>query len=223
MTVRVLHVDDEPDIREVVNLALGLDPDLSVQSCASGGDALMTAAEWLPDIILLDVMMPGMDGPATLLRLRESPQTAGIPVIFMTARAQAREVQHFVSLGAEAVISKPFDPMVLATSVRKYMCPAAGDVAERRENFIARTRLEASALRQERVDLADGARAPAALRNIVAIAHSLAAGANVADLQHVRSEAISLERVARTELAGTGSPAAVEGALDVLIATVENL
>ena len=90
--VRVLHVDDEPDIREVVELSLGLDPDLTVRSCGSGGDALAAAAAWSPDLILLDVMMPLMDGPTTLSRLRQSPNTAAIPVVFMTARAQPREL-----------------------------------------------------------------------------------------------------------------------------------
>jgi two-component system OmpR family response regulator len=116
--VRVLHVDDEPDIREVVELSLSLDPDLTVRSCGSGGDALTAAAIWSPDLILLDVMMPMMDGPTTLTHLRQSPRTADIPVVFMTARAQPRELEHFVSLGAEGVIAKPFDPMTLAAAVR---------------------------------------------------------------------------------------------------------
>ena len=113
---RVLHVDDEPDIREVVELSLGLDPDLTVRSCGSGGDGLAAAAAWAPDLILLDVMMPMMDGPTTLTHLRQNPRTADIPVVFMTARAQPRELEHFVSLGAEGVIAKPFDPMTLAAA-----------------------------------------------------------------------------------------------------------
>src|ERR1700722_13797581 len=88
---RVLHVDDDPDIREVVEGSLALDPDLVTRSCASGGEALAVAAGWLPDLILLDVMMPEMDGPATLARFRGNPRTADIPIVFMTARAQSRE------------------------------------------------------------------------------------------------------------------------------------
>jgi CheY-like chemotaxis protein len=117
-SLRVLHVDDEPDIREVVELSLGLDPAISVRSCASGTEALAMAADWSPDMILCDVMMPGMDGPATLARLKECPQTVSTPVVFMTARAQTRELEHFKSLGAFGVICKPFDPMTLASSVR---------------------------------------------------------------------------------------------------------
>ena len=118
--LRVLHVDDEPDIRELVEISLGLDPELCVKSCASGNDALATAAEWSPDVILMDVMMPVMDGPQTLSHLREREKTAAIPVVFMTARAQMRELTHFLSLGAAGVIPKPFDPMTLADAVRRY-------------------------------------------------------------------------------------------------------
>jgi len=119
--LRVLHVDDEPDIREVVEISLGLDPDFETRSCGSGREALTVSAEWSPDLILLDVMMPVMDGPATLARLRDNTRTAAIPVVFMTARAQSREIDLFRSLGAVGVIPKPFDPMTLAASVRTYM------------------------------------------------------------------------------------------------------
>jgi two-component system OmpR family response regulator len=119
--IRILHVDDDSDIREVVGISLGLDTAFAVRSCASGGEAIAAAAEWSPELILLDVMMPDMDGPMTLVRLRECPQTATIPVVFMTARAQAGELQRFVALGALGVISKPFDPMTLATMVSGYL------------------------------------------------------------------------------------------------------
>jgi len=93
--LRVLHVDDEPDIREVVEISLSLDPDLVTQSCDSGQEALTIAADWSPDLILLDVMMPVMDGPATLARLRDNAQTTGIPVLCIAGRAQARELDRF--------------------------------------------------------------------------------------------------------------------------------
>jgi CheY-like chemotaxis protein len=119
--LRVLYVDDEPDICEIVQLALGLDPELCVHTCVSGADALAMAAAWSPDIILCDVVMPAMDGPATLARLRACPQTADTQFVFMTSRAQAREIKHFKSLGATGVIIKPFDPMTLAHSVRRHL------------------------------------------------------------------------------------------------------
>jgi CheY-like chemotaxis protein len=119
--VRILHVDDEPDIREVVDLSLTLNPEFAVRACASGPEAIEAAAEWSPGLILLDVMMPGMDGPATLTHLRENPQTSAIPVLFMTACAQPREVEHFIAMGAQGVISKPFDPMTLALEVQNHL------------------------------------------------------------------------------------------------------
>lgn len=116
--IRILYVDDEADIREVAQLSLELDPDLEVRSCASGAEGLELAAAWRPNLILLDVMMPGMDGPTTFARLREQPETAGIPVVFITARTQTHEVQRFRELGARGVLAKPFDPMTLADQVR---------------------------------------------------------------------------------------------------------
>lgn len=123
--IRILLVDDEPDIREVVDVSLGLDADFKTRACASGADALATAAEWRPSLILLDVMMPVMDGPTTLAKLRKNPRTAAIPVVFLTARTQAGEIAQYISLGAQGVLSKPFDPMTLAASVRGYLAPSA--------------------------------------------------------------------------------------------------
>jgi CheY-like chemotaxis protein len=120
-SIRILHVDDEPDIREIVDISLGFNPEFQVRTCASGAEAIITAAKWSPSLILLDVMMPGMDGPATLTQLRKNPQTSSIPVLFMTARAQTREVEHFIALGAQGVISKPFDPMTLAVQVQDHL------------------------------------------------------------------------------------------------------
>jgi CheY-like chemotaxis protein len=125
ISLRILHVDDEPDIRELVEISLLLDPDLWVKSCGCGSEALTAAGEWKPDLILIDVMMPTMDGPETLKRLRQNEATAKIPVVFMTARAQTRELAYFLSLGAAGVIAKPFDPMTLAGALRKY-APAPG-------------------------------------------------------------------------------------------------
>ncbi len=119
--IRLLHVDDEPDIREIVEFSLGLDTGLVTRSCSSGSEALAVAADWEPDLILLDVMMPIMDGPATLALLRGNIRTAEIPVVFMTARAQAREIVFYRSLGAAGVIPKPFDPMTLAAKMRSFL------------------------------------------------------------------------------------------------------
>lgn len=124
--IRILIVDDEPDIRAVVDVSLGLDPEFRTRVCVSGADALVMAAQWSPSLILLDVMMPLMDGPATFANLRKNPRTAKIPVLFLTARTQAAEIAHFISLGAQGVLSKPFNPMTLAALVRSHLPMPAG-------------------------------------------------------------------------------------------------
>lgn len=121
MSSRILYVDDEADIREIAGMALELDPDFRVRTCASGRDGITAAHEWSPDIILLDVMMPELDGPSVLAMLREDPATSAIPVVFITARTQAHEVAHLRALGARGVIAKPFDPMALAGQVRELL------------------------------------------------------------------------------------------------------
>jgi len=115
----ILYVDDEADIREVAQMALELEPGFEVRCAASGAEALVVAREWRPHLIMLDVMMPELDGPSTLSRLRAEPSTAATPVIFITARTQVQEVEAFLSLGAVGVIAKPFDPMQLGSQVRE--------------------------------------------------------------------------------------------------------
>ncbi len=110
---RILLVEDEPDIQAVVRLSLEMVGQFQVEVCGSGEAALKRVKGFSPELILLDVMMPGLDGPATLAALRADPSTASIPVIFMTAKVQPQEVQHYKSLGALEVIAKPFDPMQL--------------------------------------------------------------------------------------------------------------
>lgn len=118
MPARILYVDDEDDIREIAQICLELDPEFEVRLCSSGHQALVDAAAWKPDLVLLDVMMPEMDGPETLSRLRGDPVTHAIPVVFITARTQTQEVARFLALGAAGVIAKPFNPMTLANEVR---------------------------------------------------------------------------------------------------------
>jgi CheY-like chemotaxis protein len=118
---KILYVDDEYDIREVAQMSLELDPGFDVKTSASGASAITDAAHWRPDIILLDVMMPEMDGPETLRRLQANPSTSDIAVVFITARTQTHEVEQYKSLGAAGVIAKPFDPMSLAQAVRSFI------------------------------------------------------------------------------------------------------
>lgn len=119
--MKILYIDDEADIREVALMSLELDSDLEVRDAGSGAEGLALAAAWRPDLIMLDVMMPVMDGPTTLEKLRENPVTEAIPVVFITARAQPGEIARFEALGARGVIPKPFDPMTLAETVRSHL------------------------------------------------------------------------------------------------------
>ena len=115
---RILYVEDEPDIQAVAKLALEMVGGFEVMICGSGAQALQKVGGYAPDLILLDVMMPGMDGPTTLQNLRADSATAAIPVIFLTAKVQPAEVAQYQALGALDVIAKPFDPMALAGQVR---------------------------------------------------------------------------------------------------------
>lgn len=116
---RILYVEDEPDIRAVAQMALEAVGGFTVIACSSGSEALAAAPTAQADLLLLDVMMPGMDGPSTLKALRDMPATAATPVIFMTAKVQAAEVAVYKSLGALEVIPKPFDPMELSTQIQR--------------------------------------------------------------------------------------------------------
>ena len=115
---RILYVEDDPDIQAIARLALENVAGFTVHVCSSGEAAVREAAGFAPDLVLLDVMMPGMDGPSTLAALRTQPPLADTPVVFMTAKVQPSEVRHFRSLGALDVIAKPFDPMNLGTQLR---------------------------------------------------------------------------------------------------------
>ncbi len=115
---RILYVEDEPDIQAVARLALEHVGGYTVEVCSSGKEALEKLPQFKPDLILLDVMMPGMDGPTTLQALRKLPEGAAIPVVFMTAKVQPQEVEQYKQLGAVDVIPKPFDPMALPERLR---------------------------------------------------------------------------------------------------------
>jgi len=116
---RILIVDDDEDIRTVSEVVARLVGNWEVLLAASGPEALESARSEHPDVILLDVMMPGMDGPETLAHLRSEPSTARIPVIFLTAKAQKHEVERYLALGADGVILKPFEAMTLPDEIRR--------------------------------------------------------------------------------------------------------
>lgn len=115
---RITYVEDEPDIRTVAQIALETVGGFELDVCASGAEALLRTPDFDPDLILLDVMMPEMDGMDAFKHLRSKPDLADTPIVFMTAKAQPDEIRNYEALGAAGVITKPFDPMTLADEVR---------------------------------------------------------------------------------------------------------
>jgi len=114
---KILIIDDEDDIREVAALSLESVAGWDVVTANSGAQGLARAIEHKPEAILLDVMMPGMDGPTTFRELRNNPATAKIPVILLTAKVQSSDQRRFADLGVQAILFKPFDPMTLSSQI----------------------------------------------------------------------------------------------------------
>jgi CheY-like chemotaxis protein len=215
INLHTLSVDDEPDIREIINLSLSLDPLFRVRECSSGRAALRDATEWRPDLILLDVTMPIMDGLTTLAELRADRRTAMIPVVFMTARAQAHEQARFKSLGAAGVIPKPFDPMRLPALVRA--CVSIGAIPA--DDFLWRLNDAFSALTACRADLAQS-HERAALATIKEVAQTLAGASRNYAFAGISLEATALEDAVDGESAGRTIPMRIEHALDRLLARI---
>lgn len=115
---RILYVEDEPDIQAVAKIALEAVGNFELLVCSSGEEALTKVVEFSPDLLLLDVMMPGMDGPTTLNALWQIPEIKSKPAIFMTAKVQPDEVAGIKAIGALDVIAKPFDPMTLSEQIK---------------------------------------------------------------------------------------------------------
>ena len=116
---RVLVVDDDPDILAVSEIALSTVGGLVTQSCSGGREAIERGPAFRPDLIMLDSTMPGMDGAETLRAMRSLDALADVPIVFFTARAMRHEIERFAALGAVGMVAKPFDPMTLATDLRK--------------------------------------------------------------------------------------------------------
>src|SRR5215216_1855169 len=137
---RILMIEDEPDIQAVAQLALEALGGFLVRICGTGAEGVQAAPAFEPDLILLDVMMPGMDGPSTLRALRNLPRIVATPVIFMTAKVQPQEIAEYRALGVLDVIAKPFDPMKLADKLlaiweRRWLAAAEAGSAAQSETF----------------------------------------------------------------------------------------
>jgi CheY-like chemotaxis protein len=114
---RVLIIDDEDDIREVAALSLEATANWKILTASSGREGMAVAAQEKPDAILMDVMMPGMDGPTTFKQMQQNPATSRIPVVLLTAKVQGVDQRRFAGLGVAAVLFKPFDPLTLAAQI----------------------------------------------------------------------------------------------------------
>jgi two-component system, OmpR family, alkaline phosphatase synthesis response regulator PhoP len=119
--MKVLIIDDEEDARNICSMCLEMLNDHKVIQAASGREGLRKAEEHLPEVIILDLLMPEMDGTETLKNLRKNPKTAGIPVIFLTVKGRFSEFDQLKALGALAVITKPFDPVNLSSQIQEIL------------------------------------------------------------------------------------------------------
>jgi CheY-like chemotaxis protein len=211
----VLYVDDDADIRTIAQIALSVSRELQVHVAESGLEALTLARQLQPDVLLLDVMMPDLDGTATLKRMRLDPEIAHIPVIFVTAKAMPREVALFRELGALGIIAKPFDPMQLIKELRALWnertpdAAASDDQTDRVElaphvarlggQFLQRTRNETVMLRSliERAYSGD----PIVIRQVERLAHKINGSGSIFGYTAISMCASDLERlVGETEL-----------------------
>lgn len=122
---QILVIDDEADIREVAQLSLEVTTGWRVFTAASGSEGLNLAAIHHPDVILLDIMMPDMDGLTTWQHFQDNPKIQDIPVIFLTAKVQAQEQRRYAQLGATAILTKPFDPTTLGNAIAEALGWAA--------------------------------------------------------------------------------------------------
>lgn len=152
---RVLLIEDDPDIRSIADMALSTVGGMTVTPAEDGPAGLAVLDEAQPDVVLLDVMMPGMDGLQVLAAIRDRPAWTAVPVIFMTARVRPREVESYHAAGAAGVISKPFDPMTLAEDVRRLITDAVeAKLSQSRYAPLVRRFLDG--LRERRAQMAAG-------------------------------------------------------------------
>ena len=221
MTIqKVLIVDDDEDIRLVVELALRRLGGCEVVQASSGEEALEQARKERPDVVLLDVMMPGIDGPSTLTRLRGDAVSAECPVIFLTARAQRRDVERLRELGAAGVIIKPFDVMTLADDIRRIVAGADASAEEPEEELKHLRDAYAHALPAKLACLdasLDNARSEprerARLEAARDLAHRLRGTSGSYGFKALSNELVRIERQLETLLGGSADRADAWGAI----------
>ena len=202
---KVLYVEDVAVIRLLAKQALESAGGFSVALCSSGEEAVGKAVSFAPDIILLDVMMPGMDGPATLRALRQLPETARTPVVFMTGDAGPDDLLRYRQLGAVEVIAKPFDPLTLAARVggvfRQQAFEVSSEKADSQAEFAGLQRDYLQGLPEKLAGLKavfenrGNGLEPESLREAGFIAHSLAGSAGSFGFQAIGEHARKLQEL----------------------------
>ena len=210
---RVLLVDDDPDVAAIVALALAQVPGCAVSVCAASRDAVARARAVSPDLVLLDVMMPVMDGPATLRALRAEPETASIPVVFISAGVDAHDAPRFRALGAAGVVPKPFDPVRLPATLAAIL---RGEAAEHaypklpaplRAEYAAELRATTREMARLAAALVAGGWDRPLARSLADMAHRLAGSSGLFGLPAVAGAAATLEAMLKRALDGEWPPA----------------
>ena len=234
----ILCVDDDPDICEVVQATLCLVAGLDVHTAGSGEQAIDLAYEFRPDLILMDVMMPGLDGPATLKRIRNSALISETPVIFLTAKVLPAEIARFVHLGAIGVIRKPFDPIKLgdellalwegrdcareAVDTDNAQSQVQCQIDSLADGFLQRTRADAARLADMFEHIRAGDRSM--LKEVVRIAHSINGTGAMLGFPQLSAAGEAIEEVAGKVMADhCASDAGVDPAMRQLRHCTETL
>lgn len=232
----ILCVDDDPDICEVVQATLCLVAGLDVRTAGSGQQAIDLAYELRPDLILMDVMMPGLDGPATLKRMRNSALISEIPVIFLTAKVMAAEIAHFIHLGAIGVIRKPFDPIKLGDELlalwegRECAREAIGapqpqvqdQIESLTEGFLERTRGDSGRLTEMSARVCAGDRS--IVKEVERIAHSIHGSAAMFGFPRLSAAGGAIEDIAaRVAADHSASSPGVHSGMRQLLTSIERL
>jgi len=217
----VLYVDDDPDICEVVKTTLCLMAGLRVHTAASGERAIEVALEGVPDLVLMDIMMPGLDGPSTLKRMRGNAALAHLPVIFMTAKLLPAEVAHFLQLGAIGVIGKPFDPLTLCdelfvlwskAGMERAVAPVPSEtsppkilskIASLSDTFLERTAGDVVRLEAMIARIGHGERA--LLTDVERLAHRIHGAAHMFGFPQISDSGAAIEQLAAASGRATGS------------------
>jgi DNA-binding response OmpR family regulator len=212
----VLYVDDDPDISAIVEATLCAMAGFVVCTAASGERAIELAADWRPDLILMDVVMPGLDGPSTLQRMRATESIAAIPVVFLSAKLMPSEVREFLQLGALGVIGKPFDPRRLCADLAdlwrraeaaRSIPPAQVPADTLTERFLQRAARDVVELRDmiQRVRCGDSM----AINELQRVAHSIHGAGAMFGYPHISRSGGALERAVETLLSDGERPLAV--------------